>query len=76
MRLMEEQLEEPNLRAYFFGGRIDGWEAYFAQAYPEFNMVAPVRDDAGKEIGKEVLKYRLASNGPPLRYEFVGIEPE
>ena len=66
--------EEPSLCAVFYGGLLDGLEICFDQPWKMLSLVVPDKDESGNVIMKQILKYRLESEGPPLRYEFVSAE--
>jgi hypothetical protein len=74
MNSEEPEFEQPNLRAEFYGGRLDGWTAFFADAHPEFCPIVPVKDESGKILKRQVVTYRLDSHGPPLLYRFASAE--
>lgn len=65
---------EPRHHARFFGGQLDGLSADLDKAYPEFIPLLPHKNEKGEIIKQKKFFYKLASNGPPLRYEFVRME--
>lgn len=67
------EFEQPNLRAEFFAGPLDGWICYFAYPRTEFCMIIPVRDAAGQVVKKQAALYRLARKGAFLEYRFVQV---
>jgi hypothetical protein len=66
--------EEPNLRAELYAGPLDGVTIFFSAAHPEFRPIIPLKDLNGRIVKRQVVTYRLHSEGPPLSYRFVSAE--
>jgi hypothetical protein len=68
-------LIQPRLEAQLVGpGRLRQC-LFLDQAYPEFMPVREVKDCSGKVLRREMLVFRLVSEGPPLTYDYVRSEP-
>lgn len=66
---------QPRFQAVLEGPGKRMQDMFIDAPHPEFKPIWEERDAAGNRVGEAVYVFKLVSNGPPLRYQFVRREP-
>lgn len=70
--------EQPNIKADFYAGPLDGMALYFSGAYATYFALVPIRGADGEVLHRERAFYQLDTTRRhfPLLYKYVGSQKE